>query len=281
MSGRASSAPHGSERLATRRRKRRRRLLIALGVLALLLCGGVLYGLQQSTVRISRVEVFGADASLARVAQEAMKGSYLGIIPRDSLFFFPEENIRSQIIAKDTDIATISIFRNGLNGLTIKVNTRVPIARWCGATYSPPVGTSTPIADCYVFDDSGFVFATTTAVPLVNSFNFYEPQASTSSSIVGSTLPHVGEFPAAFNFARQLAVLGSPVVAVVIRGNEVDDYLANGTRITYVLTQEQNAYSALVSAGSNLNLKNGSLEYVDLRFERKMYLKKKGGTVSK
>ena len=50
--------------------------------------------------------------------------------------------------------------------------------------------------------------------------------------------------------------------------------MTSGTRITYVLGDEQNAFAALSSAQSDFNLSDGSVDYVDLRFDGKMYLKK-------
>ncbi|MFA6408295.1 MAG: hypothetical protein WCW36_02390 [Candidatus Paceibacterota bacterium] len=231
----------------------------------------------QSSMRISRVVIYGADQSLAGVAIAALQGSYLGIVPRDSTFFISESRIRSSIMATSHDIAAVSIFRNGLTGLSIKIDYRVPIARWCGAL---PVASSTPVTDCYFFDANGFVYATTTDdMSPVNAFIVYEPLAHegglTSLNSIGNTLPHADKFPAAFNFARQLTTLGSPAESVVFRGDEVDDYLKSGTRITYVLGNEQNAFTALASARANLNLANGSIDYIDLRFPGKVYLKKK------
>jgi len=261
-------------------------LLIACGI-ALLIMGAIgLYVVQQDAVRVSQIDIFGADASLSTYAKEALEGTYLGVVPRNSIFFYPEEDIRARIMRADSDVATVSIFRKGLRGLTVKVSNRVPIARWCGESYVPQAtrfdlkATSTRsnlVDQCYVFDDSGFVFATTTSLPLVNSFAFYEAVASSTPVGVGSTLPNTQEFPAAFNFARELATFGSPVVAVVIRENEVDTHLASGTRLTYVLGREQDTYTALSSAKHSLNLADGSLDYVDLRFDGKMYLKKRSG----
>ncbi|MDP1759930.1 MAG: hypothetical protein Q8L01_00440, partial [Candidatus Woesebacteria bacterium] len=68
------------------------------------------------------------------------------------------------------------------------------------------------------------------------------------------------------------------VTRVILRGDEVDDMLASGTRVTYVLGNEQNAFTSLVSARENLNLADGSIDYVDLRFDGKAYLKKKAGS---
>jgi hypothetical protein len=230
------------------------------------LCGGTVYELNQNAVRISRVQIYGADQSLAAIALATMQGNYLGIIPRDSTFFFSASNIRANLLAAHPEIAAVSIFRNGFTGLSIKMDTRVPIARWCGSSLD---ATTT---DCYIFDAKGFVYATTSPDVLVNSFSVYESISGTVP--IGSTLPNAREFPSAFDFARQLDTLGSPVIRIIFRGDEVDDYLASDTRITYILGDEQNAFTALASARVNFNLADGSVEYVDLRFDGKVYLKK-------
>ena len=62
---------------------------------------------------------------------------------------------------------------------------------------------------------------------------------------------------------------------IVLRGDEVNDYLESGTRVTYVLGNEENAFTALASSKDTLNFSDGSLEYVDLRFDGKVYLKRK------
>lgn len=279
MSGRASSAPQDSlsartgGRFAARRRLRRRRVLIAILVLLLLFCAGIVYGLRQSVTRISHVDIFGADQSFAEIAFREMQGNYLGIIPRDSTLFFPGSRIREDIIAAHLDIAAVSIFRNGLTGLSIKMNNRVPVARWCGLTRSPQEA-PTSNTDCYFFDTNGFIYATTSAERPLNSFIVYGSLID-GNSPVGSTLTNAEKFPAAFDFARQLVMFGSHVSSVAFRNDEVDDYLESGTRITYVFGDEHNAFTALASARDNFNLADGSIEYVDLRFGRKMYLKKK------
>lgn len=270
MWGRASSESRGSERLAARRRLRRRRALIALIILFIILCAGIVYELRQSAVRIARVEVYGADASLAAYAREAMRGSYLGIIPRDSIFFFPASSIRSAILADHPGIAAVSIFRNGLTGISIKPNVRAPVARWCGL--APTEGVE---EYCYVFDASGYIFAAATSTETINSFALYAPLVGETLEPLRATIAQAEKIPTAFDFARQLDTLGSPVTRVVLRGDEVDDYLTSGTRITYVLGSEQNAFTALVSSRENMDLADGSLEYVDLRFDGKVYLKRK------
>ncbi|MDP2655655.1 MAG: hypothetical protein Q8P17_03970 [bacterium] len=277
MLERIQSVERGSERLAERRRTRRRRAFIALFVLFLLLLTASIYGLQQSAVRISQVEVISADTSLSAYATSTMQGNYFGIIPRDSIFFFPEERIRADILVSHNDIAAVSISRNGFTGISIKADYRVPIARWCGM--SKTIGVE---EYCYFFDTDGFIYSATTdstgspqATQPINSFVVYEALTSADAEPIGSTLPFAKDFPAIFDFARQLSTFGSSVISVSIHDGEVDNILASGTRVTYVLGREQDAFTALVSARNNFNLADGSVDYLDLRFDGKVYLKKK------
>lgn len=284
MLERASSESRGNgepgARLAERRRLCRRRARIAFFILLLFLLAAALGGLNQSSVRISRIDVYGADASLAAYAKDVMRGSYLGIIPRDSSFFFPASSIRAAILADHLDIAALSIFRNGLTGISIKTTNRTPIARWCGLAPTPAsdrgVGAHGADDYCYIFDASGFIYAAAASTTVtINNFSLYAPLIGDTLEPLRATISRSSQLPATFDFARQLDTLGSPVAKVILRDDEVDDILASGTRITYVLGNEQNAFTALISSRENMNLADGSLEYVDLRFDGKVYLKKK------
>ncbi|MDP2593732.1 MAG: hypothetical protein Q8P36_00095 [bacterium] len=299
-----------ASRLRDRRRRGRRRLLLLLGILVLVLFGTAIYGLWQPSVRISSVTIasppslgsFGGasgDSALADYARQAMQGSYFGIVPRNSTFFVPTHRIRVAILAAHPDIAALSIKRQGTTGLSIRPSMRTAVGRWCGL--APPVAglaptegvTLPPAGGCYFFDPNGFVYAavpeadasSTLAMPqTLNTFILYASLMSDASEPINATLADAALLPDAFAFARQLAGLGSPADAIAIRGDEVDILLASGlsrgesrgTRITYVLGHEQDAYTALASARASFNLANGSVDYIDLRFPGKVYLKKKG-----
>lgn len=271
MLARTPSVEQGSARLAERRRIRRRRGRIVFGILVCILFGVLIWGIRQSSVRISNFTVYGGDSAFEAYATDAMRGSYLGIIPRDSTFFFPEERIRADILAAHQDIAAVSIFRSGLTGLSIKIDNRVAIARWCGL--APTAGVD---EYCYVFDASGFIFsAAASTTQTLNSFTLYAPLAGDTQEPLRATITNAEKLPATFDFARQLATLGSPAISILIHDSEVDDTLASGTRVTYVLGHEQDAFTALVSSRDTMNLADGSVDYVDLRFDGKVYLKKK------
>lgn len=277
MSGRVSSTLRGSERLAARRRSRRRRAQVAFGVFSLLLCTGITYGLWQSAVRISDIQIVGAEQSFVEIARSAMQGSYLGIIPRDSIFFFPASRIREDIVTRYQNVAAVSLSRSGLTGLTVTVDTRVPVARWCGAPSDTPSFDSAP--DCYVFDANGVVYAATSTMQPLNVFTIYQllaapEESQTFNSVIGRTLLNAEKFPAVFDFARQLATFGSQISFIVFRNDEVDTYFENGARVTYLLGDEQNAFTALVSAKGQLDFSDATLKYIDARFPGKIYLKR-------
>ncbi len=273
MLERASSVPRSAERLVERRRSRRRFGRIAFFILLLLLLGAMLYGLRQPSVRISHIQISGTDVNLAHYATEAMEGMYLGLVPRNSFFFVPERRIRSAILADYLGFATVSIVRTDLTGISITVTERTAVARWCGST--PSTSSSQAEGQCYVFDPNGFIFEiAATSTQTLNSFSLYAPIAGNVQDPLRATLADADKLPAMFDFARRVDAFGSPVTTILIRNDEVDDYLSSGTRITYVLGNEQNAITALVSAEGNLNLSDGSLDYVDLRFDGKVYLKK-------
>ncbi len=270
--------------LAERRRLRRRNLLIASGIALVFFLGALLYASWQPSVRIVHIEVYGFNDSLARIAEAELAGSYLSLVPRNSIFFYPERAIRKAIYTQYGEVAAVSLFRNGLTGLTIRVTTRVPIARWCPEEVSEIMGTSTPEAapraDCYFFDDQGLLYATTTDAVPVNSFSVHAPLPTGETTPRGQTLPQAEQLPSVFNFAREIAQFGSLVQTVSIEEQEVALKLESGTRVRYVLGQEEQAFSALVSAKQNLNLRDGSLEYIDLRFEGKVYLKRRDASLA-
>src|SRR3989344_1776407 len=109
MLGRTQSVERDRARLGERRRNRRRRILIASLILLLLLLTVIIYGLQQNAIRVSSINVNDSDSLLSAYAEDAIKGNYFGIIPRNSVFFFPEERIRADILATHSDIAAVSI----------------------------------------------------------------------------------------------------------------------------------------------------------------------------
>lgn len=262
-------------RLALRRRKGRKIFIYILGTVVLAFFGFSIWLMWQPDLRVHTIQLFGGDDSLRSVAAAAMQETYLGIVPRDSIFFIPEHAIRERLLAADSKVAAVSVSRVGFDGISIKLIMRDSLARWCGLSPTPDVEEY-----CYVFDSSGYIFAAAgSSTPTAISLSLYAPLADDTLEPLRATIPVIAQSPGTLDFANEVKMLGSPVKSVVVRGDEVDDYLQSGTRITYVLGHEQDAYTALTSAQSNFNLADGSVDYIDLRFDGKVYIKKVDGTV--
>lgn len=268
-------------RLKERRLRRRRRFHISLGIFVLILLVLFEWALWQPALRVTQIHISNGDPSLTRVAEEALSGAYLGILPHNSIFFTSTNRVRVAVLAADKDVAAAAVARSGLHGLEINLIRRSPIARWCGLAPTPGV---TPY--CYVFDTNGYIFAAlpdplgaTTTVPDIqtsNPFSVYAPLAGSSTDPLGATIASASLLPTALDFARQVGLLGTPVTAIVMRGTEIDDLLTSGTRITYLQGDEESALTTLTSAKNEFNLADGSVEYIDLRFSGKLYLKRVG-----
>jgi hypothetical protein len=234
--------------------------------------GTGIWGVWQPAVRIAQVEVRGGEEELLTLyATQALEGSYALSIPRDSIFFFPASRIRSSILAEHPTVGAVSISRTSLTSILVTIVERVPLGRWCGL--SPTEGGE---EYCYLFDASGFVFATAaTSSPVIHTFRTYAPLKGDTLEPLRATLTHSDLLPPIFNFARQFSSRIAPVSAVKVVGDEVHLFLESGARLLYVINDEHRAFQAVLSAEDTTDLADESLEYIDVRFEGKVYLKRK------
>jgi hypothetical protein len=248
------------------------------------------------------------------IATTTLAGTYYYVFPRNSFFFFPEDSIRQQILSEYPDISAVSISRASLDSIGIISIPREAALTWCGETYTPGVsltpasavaatdastGTTTvasssptnnsisPAANtptCYSADANGVIFAPISGnvTPSSETLTIYGPLASPNSTALATTTPlgsviaESDMIPNALQFVKAMKSLGAPIVTLVLRGDEADLYTQEGTRITYVLGQEHDAAQLAESAFPSLSVGDGSLEYIDLRFEGKVYYKKVG-----
>jgi hypothetical protein len=289
--------PRGSkESLRKRRSRSRRRGILITLVFLILLAGGLIYLFKQPFVRIQNIGETGySSQAVADAARAAMGGVIYGIIPRDSVFFFSKADIMAAVLQADSNIAAVSVTRSGLTGITLAIIPRAQSYVWCGASVATAAG-----MPCFRADADGTLFtqfsppdvqvvsASSTASSTSKISNqeqmaqaagqlvVYAPLASTSDAVQGSKIANASVIPAALRFARALNTLGGQSISLQIRGDEIDIFMASGTRITYVAGNEQAAINAAAASFPQLNLKDGSVNYVDLRFGGKAYVKKAG-----
>ena len=257
-------------RLAARRRTRRR-VLGALGAFLLLaVFAGTLYAFWLPEFRVEEIKISEPAASDTKaLVRTALSGTYVGIVPRDSIVFLSKPTVRQAILSAHPEASAVSISRSGFTSLSISVSMRIPVARWCGTV-------STSNADCYVFDGGGFIFASsTTSSALLKLFAPLQNTFMASSTPIGNSIQGSSHIAKLLMFSRELRDYAPPAISATIRDDEVDFILPSSTRITYVLGNEDVAAALAAATLPSLNLSDDSIEYVDLRFSGKAYLKRR------
>lgn len=261
----------------------------------MLLVGGSFYLIWRPSFRIQTVSANGPGADAAKqIALSRITGTYLHIVPRNSIFLYPQNAIRSAILDAVPEVAAVSLKRSSFSGLEVHTIPREESFIWCGTNIDTPNVDGT----CYEADIQGYIFkqnsnvvnsvsaasstATTTPVTSKGMHEQVRVFAALNKELVAGQSPvraHVISpvlMPNALKFVDAMRTLGAPVSALAIRGDEADLWLGGPTRITYVLGHEQDAAQVAASALPTLNLTNGSIQYVDLRFPGKAYVKKYG-----
>lgn len=283
-------APRENTRRESLRDKRSRegRLVLILFVVALLLVvGATVYGLWQEEVRIK--EVYGPDAyqnSIVSIGKEHLAGTYLAVIPRDSVFFYPEQELRQAILDAHPEVAAVSIRRSGFTELTVSLVLRTTAFWWCGT----PDTASAEDGSCFKADVEGFIFApvpaldlgsttATSSIPSGTTLRLYaeiDSASTTESWPLRAKMKDLEELPSVLKFVKELRTLAVVPVSLAVRADEVDLFIEGGTRITYVIGKEEEALRLAASVFPELPVHDGSILYLDLRFPDKVYLKRRG-----
>lgn len=266
--------PESKEPLKKRRKKTQKAFLIVFGVLAALLVAGLFYLAWLPAFRVSAVSADGPHAEEVKaIAERSLQGTYALVLPRNSLFFIPEEEMRASLLEAFPDIEAISITADGLTALRVRTLPRAEAFVWCG--------TAPALADgaCYSANAEGLIFAPVSpdVASTSEALRVYGAlEGQDAPSPVKAHIGYASRIPEALRFVKAMQTLGADVVSLSLRDDEADLYTKAGTRITYVLGREQEAAGIAASVFPQLALNDGSVSYVDLRFSGKAYFKRAG-----
>lgn len=283
------SAPPPSGRLRERRKKARKTGLIVLVIFFVLLAGALLYAVWLPALRIQEVQVTGTSADgVEAVARASLAGRYAYVIPRNSVFFFPKDLMRESVLRAHPEISALSIERASFTSLKLTGTSRAQAFIWCGVSLTDEI----PDGLCYDTDAEGFIYkpanvSTSTTVlstgsstpPTAGDLRIYsslDRELAEGESPVGLHVTRAAAIPNALRFVKAVRGLGIPVTALALRNDEADLWISDSTRITYVLGREDEAAQLAASVMPTLHITDGTIEYLDLRFKGKAYVKRHG-----
>lgn len=271
---RPRSRPTSSEPLKIRRARARKFFYMFLALLGVGFVAGAFYLCWLPGLRVDQVNALGPSAEdVVALTKQELTGTHLFIVPRNSLFFIPETDIRKRILEAHPDIVAVSIKDKGLQGIQVTSVPRDSAFLWCGVAREQAEET------CYETDADGLIYSlheSSTTASSTLLLKVYAPLKGDSAEPIRAHVAQTESLPKALRLAKALRQLGANSAALALRGDEADFYTLGGTRITYVIGREENAAALAASVFPKLQLNDGSVEYVDLRFETKVYLRKQG-----
>jgi cell division septal protein FtsQ len=284
----------GGRKFRTEQARRRERVRVALRsslfVLAFILLGaGFVYGIHRPALRIAHVYVttggsLDPDMVSASVLS-SLEGSRLLFIPKNSSVFLSTDTLEASLREQYPRIKDVSVRRGGTQAVSIAIAERDPAALWCGDVV-PPVAYTYGVqaedeqeevwGECYLVDGGAYVYARA-PVYTGNVFPRYYGSLSRAEP-VDQHMTDPEEFSRWQGLFTSFKDEGRELKALLfVDERDVELYITGGLRVL-VLRQEDPSLVVrrLAAALSSLSPEGGVIEYVDMRFGNKVYVKRVG-----
>jgi hypothetical protein len=275
------------------RKERKKRLMIQTGLGMLLALSSLFLFIELVDLKQLRIETVRFEGNVALSDQELwasmaghLEGSYAHLFSRRNIIFLRRSTIEEGLLRDFVRLESVSVSREGLHTVIVKSAERAPKGLWCGAAET--AGT------CYYFDGNGLAFAQAPRLSggtfITYIRDFHEDVAKYPENVIGSYLASPEEFHALEDFMSSLVSLGFHVERATWQNDAID------LSVRSSLESEQNvrlllkaplappyakAFSNLASVlrttgedGEPLSL--AGIEYIDIRFENKVFYKKSG-----
>ena len=253
-------------RLAQRRRRFR---LIALG-LSVLGCLVIVAGVgalsHHSRVSVSDIRVEGAreldTRELADAARSVIDDGAFHVFSRANIFLYPEEGIVSRLSSAFPRIREISVGRESMlsQAVVVTIREREAANTWCDDT-------------CYLMDEDGYVFAPARSVIGYVFRGGLVPGHPIGQHVLRGRLEDVELVLA------ELARIGLSPVSVSIE-NEIDYTIRTAAgydlKLGFDLDTRELVKDFQLLRSEAAFAQSDSIEYVDMRFGNRIYVKTKG-----
>ena len=263
-----------------RRRGRRARTALLLVTLLLALLGGIIWFLHAPFVRVAAIYISGAEsvtqAQVREAVRNAISGTYLYAIPKDSIFFYPKRTIEQSLIERFPELKSVVVRADNFDTLAVAVAERAPQALWCGAGASS--------TGCALMDDGGVVYAPAadfSGDAYVHYFGAVVPL------LAGAPLPT--QYLTEKNYSALSALVvaigetqkDDPIGQVVVdENNDVRVYFWKDFLLIFSLNDDSadvyERFTLALTAEPFTTHALPDFEYLDLRFGDKLYYKLKG-----
>ncbi|OGI63492.1 hypothetical protein A2914_02700 [Candidatus Nomurabacteria bacterium RIFCSPLOWO2_01_FULL_41_21] len=286
-----------SPRLLEIKKKKRRVLKIKL---AFFLAGlivvfvGLCFLSRIPKLNIANIEVVGNKIvetdDIKKVAEGELTGFYLWFLPKTNFTLYPKGRIALLLGEQHTRLKDINLNLKKDGVLEISVGERVGLYTWCGETL-PSLGVKPEETKCYFMDESGYIFDEAPYFSNDVYLKFFGiTDKGVSEDPTGSRyLPDY--FSAMTHFMENIISLDIKPSSLLVKENgkvkgEIEIYLSSNILPPSAPRIIFNKGDDLVKLAENLQAsvdadpfktelkeKREKLEYIDLRFDNRVYYK--------
>jgi len=218
---------------------------------------------------------------ILKVVDQELVGKYLFLFPKRNSFIYPGQKIKNSLLESFNRISDVQIAKDDLTTITISIKERTGIYLFCDQE-----GSEEEAEDCYYIDDVGLIFSEAPYFSGNIYFKFYDNRKDKSHKI-GENFIDKDEFVRLVNFKKYLDQYIIRSNALILKNNEeyefVLDKMADEDQFPKIFINKNSDFEKilnnLLSAietepfASEYKKNYNNLEYIDLRFENKVYYK--------
>jgi len=238
-----------------------------------------------SLIYVSRIERFLIDevkaegnsvtssAEIEEIANENLSGLYFKMFPKRNFLIYPKGKIEDDLRKEFRRIKTIDLTVSEFKKLNISVAERRPDSLWCGEIFEESLS-----GECFFVDSEGLIYSKapnfTGNVFLRNYGKVDDPL----NPIGGEFLP-LSKYQS-LKFLLNVLEQYNLVLIVVVKlpAGDIDIYFEDGGKLMYNSNQDivrisEDLSSVLKDKEFKDDLENNELDYIDLRFDNKVYFK--------
>jgi cell division septal protein FtsQ len=234
------------------------------------LFAAVVFFLSSDSIAIKTISVEGTPSEEGLLIQSLIKNEIgkprFGLLPQNNFLFIDQAELSSAVRNAFPEIGEVKTRFNTIGNLVIGVKTRPAAALWCAKSIK---------TDCMYIDDAGQAFkpALDAASSTLLRYRMEAVPELKSEVTTKENLEIYNKFLKAFS------AYGLKVGTVIDYGSDVFLKLEDGTEVRARLNDNPEAvvsrFSTVYQSVHGSSTATTSVEYVDVRFGNKVFLKRK------
>ncbi len=241
-----------------------------------LLVAGLWYGTRVSFLTLTDIVVEGGETipheAVQKVVMDTMQGTYIGIIPRQFAWWYPEEEIIKNI-SQIPRMKDPTVTRDNGRSLTIRFSEYEPYALWCDERSSE---------NCLFVDKMGYAFG---ASPKLSGGAFLRYRTLGRDMQVGAVMAERRDIDTMEQFVKLVEdnLQFSITQIETDTAGDVFYILSGGGEFKATLrddaTKVFDNLRAILASDEFKDVRPGNFQYIDLRFGNKVFVNEEMGGV--